>query len=109
MEEKEVNLGYLKEDKESVLALENIVNGVWNWVFNIFVEDPKDVEFRGVEDDILVWVYIKGRFIRYITVEDWKHLTDYYSITQSDSVVAEIQPKDINNNVVVLKVKRNDE
>ena len=46
MEEKEINLGYLKEDKETVEKLENIINSIGSWVFNIFIEDPKDVEFR---------------------------------------------------------------
>ena len=48
MEEKEINLWYLKEDKESVAQLENIINSAGSGVFSLFIEDPKDVEFRGV-------------------------------------------------------------
>ena len=107
MEEKEINLGYLKEDKEAVAQLEDIINSAGSGVFSIFIEDPKDVEFRGVEWDTLVSVYIKGRFNRYITDEQRKEITDYQENEKSGNVViAEIQPKSFDTDVMVVKVKR---
>ena len=107
MEEKEINLWYLKEDKESIAQLENIINSAGSGVFNIFIEDPKDVEFKWVEWDTLVSVYIKWRFNRYITDEQRREIADYNESVQSDHViVAEIQPKSFDSDVMVVKVKR---
>ena len=106
MEEKEINLGYLKEDKEAVAQLEDIINSAGSGVFSIFIEDPKDVEFRGVEWDTLVSVYIKGRFNRYITDEQRKEISDYQEKNPENVVIAEIQPKSFDTDVMVVKVKR---
>jgi hypothetical protein len=106
----EVYLGRLRDDKESVALFEDIINRAGSWVFNIFVEDPSDVEFKGVEWDTLVWVYIKGNFNRYISVEQRKQISNYrHEIKPEAVVVAEIQPKAFDSDVVVLKVTRNDE
>ena len=94
MEEKEINLWYLKEDKESVAQLENIINSAGSGVFSLFIEDPKDVEFRGVEWDTLVSVYIKWKFNRYITDEQRREIADYQEDNKTDNViVAEVQPQ----------------
>lgn len=106
MEEKEINLGYLKENKETVEKLENIINSIGSWVFNIFIEDPKDVEFRWVEWDSLVAVYIKWRFNMYITSEQREEMTDYNEKNKENVITAEIQPKSFNSDVLVVKVKR---
>lgn len=106
MEEKEINLGYLKENKETVEKLENIINSVGSWVFSIFIEDPKDVEFRWVEWDSLVAVYIKWRFNMYITSEQREEMTDYNEKNKENVITAEIQPKSFNSDVLVVKVKR---
>ena len=107
MEEIEINLWHLKEDKESIAQLENIINSAGSGVFNIFIEDPKDVEFRWVEWDTLVLVYIKWRFNRYITDEQRRSLTDYNESIQPENVIlAEIQPKSFDSEVMVVKVKR---
>ena len=106
MEEKEINLGYLKEDKETVEKLENIINSIGSWVFNIFIEDPKDVEFRWVEWDSLVAVYIKWRFNMYITSEQREEMTDYNEKNKENVITAEIQPKSFDSDVLVVKVKR---
>ena len=107
MEEKEINLWYLKEDKESVAQLENIINSAGSGVFSLFIEDPKDVEFRGVEWDTLVSVYIKWKFNRYITDEQRREITDYNEDTQTENViVAEVQPQSFDSDVMVVKVKR---
>jgi hypothetical protein len=104
--EEEINLGYLKPDKESIFILEDIINRAWSWVFNIFIEDPKDVEFRWVEGDSLVWVYIKWEFNRYITDEDWAKVTDYGQPNDKNIIMAEIQPQSYDSDVMVVKVKR---
>ena len=106
MEEKEINLGYLKENKETVEKLENIINSVGSWVFSIFIEDPKDVEFRWVEWDSLVAVYIKWRFNMYITSEQREEMTDYNEKNKENVITAEIQPKSFDSDVLVVKVKR---
>ncbi len=106
MEEKEINLGYLKENKECVEKLENIINSVGSWVFSIFIEDPKDVEFRWVEWDSLVAVYIKWRFNMYITSEQREEMTDYNESNKENVIVAEIQPQSYDSDVMVVKVKR---
>ena len=106
MEEKEINLGYLKENKECVEKLENIINSVGSWVFSIFIEDPKDVEFRWVEWDSLVAVYIKWRFNMYITSEQREEMTDYNESYKENVITAEIQPKSFDTEVMVIKVKR---
>ena len=106
MEEKEINLGYLKENKETVEKLENIINSVGSWVFSIFIEDPKDVEFRWVEWDSLVAVYIKWRFNMYITSEQREEMTDYNESNKENVIVAEIQPQSYDSDVMVVKVKR---
>jgi len=106
MEEKEINLGYLKENKETVEKLENIINSVGSWVFSIFIEDPKDVEFRWVEWDSLVAVYIKWRFNMYITSEQREEMTDYNENNKENVIVAEIQPQSYDSDVMVVKVKR---
>ena len=107
MEEKEINLWYLKEDKESVAQLENIINSVGSGVFSLFIEDPKDVEFRGVEWDTLVSVYIKWKFNRYITDEQRREIADYQEDNKTDNViVAEVQPQSFDSDVMVVKVKR---
>jgi hypothetical protein len=107
MEEKEINLWYLKEDKESVAQLENIINSAGSGVFSLFIEDPKDVEFRGVEWDTLVSVYIKWKFNRYITDEQRREITDYQEDNKTDNViVAEVQPQSFDSDVMVVKVKR---
>ena len=106
MEEKEINLGYLKENKETVEKLENIINSVGSWVFSIFIEDPKDVEFRWVEWDSLVAVYIKWRFNMYITSEQREEMTDYNEKNKENVITAEIQPKSFDSDVPVVKVKR---
>ena len=107
MEEKEINLWYLKEDKESVAQLENIINSAGSGVFSLFIEDPKDVEFRGVEWDTLVSVYINWKFNRYITDEQRREITDYNEDTQTENViVAEVQPQSFDSDVMVVKVKR---
>jgi len=106
MEEKEINLGYLKENKECVEKLENIINSVGSWVFSIFIEDPKDVEFRWVEWDSLVAVYIKWRFNMYITSEQREEMTDYNESNKENVIVAEIQPQSYDSGVMVVKVKR---
>ncbi len=106
MEEKEINLGYLKENKECVEKLENIINSVGSWVFSIFIEDPKDVEFRWVEWDSLVAVYIKWRFNMYITSEQREEMTDYNENNKENVIVAEIQPQSYDSDVMVVKVKR---
>ena len=106
MEEKEINLGYVKEDKETVEKLENIINSVGSWVFSIFIEDPKDVEFRWVEWDSLVAVYIKWRFNMYITSEQREEMTDYNEKNKETVITAEIQPKSFDSDVLVVKVKR---
>ena len=106
MEEKEINLGYLKENKECVKKLENIINSVGSWVFSIFIEDPKDVEFRWVEWDSLVAVYIKWRFNMYITSEQREEMTDYNENNKENVITAEIQPKSFDTEVMVVKVKR---
>ena len=109
MEEKEINLGYLKENKETVEKLENIINSVGSWVFSIFIEDPKDVEFRWVEWDSLVAVYIKWRFNMYITSEQREEMTDYNEKNKENVITAEIQPKSFDSDVLVVKVKRWDD
>ena len=107
MEEKEINLWYLKEDKESVVQLENIINSAGSGVFSLFIEDPKDVEFRGVEWDTLVSVYIKWKFNRYITDEQRREIADYQEDNKTDNViVAEVQPQSFDSDVMVVKVKR---
>ena len=106
MEGKEINLGYLKENKETVEKLENIINSVGSWVFSIFIEDPKDVEFRWVEWDSLVAVYIKWRFNMYITSEQREEMTDYNENNKENVIVAEIQPQSYDSDVMVVKVKR---
>ena len=107
MEEKEINLWYLKEDKESVAQLENIINSAGSGVFSLFIEDPKDVEFRWVEWDTLVSVYIKWKFNRYITDEQRREITDYNEDTQTENViVAEVQTQSFDSDVMVVKVKR---
>ena len=107
MEEKEINLWYLKEDKDSVAQLENIINSAGSGVFSLFIEDPKDVEFRWVEWDTLVSVYIKWKFNRYITDEQRREITDYNEDTQTENViVAEVQPQSFDSDVMVVKVKR---
>ena len=106
MEEKEINLGYLKANKETVEKLENIINSVGSWVFSIFIEDPKDVEFRWVEWDSLVAVYIKWRFNMYITSEQREEMTDYNESYKENVITAEIQPKSFDTEVMVIKVKR---
>ena len=106
MEEKEINLGYLKANKETVEKLENIINSVGSWVFSIFIEDPKDVEFRWVEWDSLVAVYIKWRFNMYITSEQREEMTDYNENNKENVIVAEIQPQSYDSDVMVVKVKR---
>ena len=106
MEEKEINLGYLKENKETVEKLENIINSVGSWVFSIFIENPKDVEFRWVEWDSLVAVYIKWRFNMYITSEQREEMTDYNEKNKENVITAEIQPKSFDSDVLVVKVKR---
>ena len=107
MEEKEINLWYLKEDKESVAQLENIINSAGSGVFSLFIEDPKDVEFRGVEWDTLVSVYIKWKFNRYITDEQRREITDYNDdIKTKNTIVAEVQPQSFDSDVMVVKVKR---
>ena len=106
MEEKEINLGYLKENKETVEKLENIINSVGSWVFSIFIEDPKDVEFRWVEWDSLVAVYIKWRFNMYITSEQREEMTDYNEKNKENVITTEIQPKSFDSDVLVVKVKR---
>jgi len=107
MEEKEINLWYLKEDKDSVAQLENIINSAGSGVFSLFIEDPKDVEFRWVEWDTLVSVYIKWKFNRYITDEQRREITDYNEGTQTENViVAEVQPQSFDSDVMVVKVKR---
>jgi hypothetical protein len=107
MEEKEINLWYLKEDKESVAQLENIINSAGSGVFSLFIEDPKDVEFRGVEWDTLVSVYIKWKFNRYITDEQRREIADYQEDNKTDNViVAEVQPQSFDSDVMVVKVKR---
>ena len=106
MEEKEINLGYLKENKETVEKLENIINSIGSWVFSIFIEDPKDVEFRWVEWDSLVAVYIKWRFNMYITSEQREEMTDYNEKNKENVITAEIQPKSFDSDVLVVKVKR---
>ena len=106
MEEKEINLGYLKENKECIEKLENIINSVGSWVFSIFIEDPKDVEFRWVEWDSLVAVYIKWRFNMYITSEQREEMTDYNESNKENVIVAEIQPQSYDSGVMVVKVKR---
>jgi hypothetical protein len=107
MEEKEINHWYLKEDKESVAQLENIINSAGSGVFSLFIEDPKDVEFRGVEWDTLVSVYIKWKFNRYITDEQRREIADYQEDNKTDNViVAEVQPQSFDSDVMVVKVKR---
>jgi hypothetical protein len=107
MEEKEINLWYLKEDKESVAQLENIINSAGSGVFSLFIEDSKDVEFRGVEWDTLVSVYIKWKFNRYITDEQRREIADYQEDNKTDNViVAEVQPQSFDSDVMVVKVKR---
>ena len=107
MEEKEINLWHLKEDKESVAQLENIINSAGSGVFSLFIEDPKDVEFRGVEWDTLVSVYIKWKFNRYITDEQRREIADYQEDNKTDNViVAEVQPQSFDSDVMVVKVKR---
>jgi hypothetical protein len=107
MEEKEINLWYLKEDKESVAQLEDIINSAGSGVFSLFIEDPKDVEFRGVEWDTLVSVYIKWKFNRYITDEQRREIADYQEDNKTDNViVAEVQPQSFDSDVMVVKVKR---
>lgn len=106
MEEKEINLGYLKENKETVEKLENIINSVGSWVFSIFIENLKDVEFRWVEWDSLVAVYIKWRFNMYITSEQREEMTDYNEKNKENIITAEIQPKSFDSDVLVVKVKR---
>ncbi len=105
-DEKEISLGHLKNDKESIQKLEFIINNFRSQIFQIFIENSNDVEFRWVEGDILIWVYVKWKFFRYITPEDWKELTDYYDNVKT--VSAEIQPKSIDNDVLVVQVKRTD-
>ena len=39
MEEKEINLGYLKEDKDAVVQLENIINSAGSGVFSLFINE----------------------------------------------------------------------
>jgi hypothetical protein len=107
MEEKEINLWYLKKDKESIAQLEDIINSAGSGVFSIFIEDPKDVEFRGVEWDTLVSVYVKWKFSRYITDEQRREITDYQENKESENVIlAEIQPQSYDSDVMVVKVKR---
>lgn len=106
MEEKEINLWYLKEDKESVAQLENIINSAGSGVFSLFIEDPKDVEFRGVEWDTLVSVYIKWKFNRYITDEQRREIADYQEDNKTNVIVAEVQPQSFDSDVMVVKVKR---
>lgn len=106
MEEKEINLWYLKEDKESVAQLENIINSAGSGVFSLFIEDPKDVEFRGVEWDTLVSVYIKWKFNRYITDEQRREISDYQEDNKTNVIVAEVQPQSFDSDVMVVKVKR---
>jgi nucleoside-specific outer membrane channel protein Tsx len=107
MEEKEINLWYLKEDKESIAQLENIINSAGSWVFSLFIEDPKDVEFRWVEWDILVSVYIKWKFNRYITDEQRREITDYQEDNKTENtIIAEVQPQSFDSDVMVVKVKR---
>ena len=106
MEEKEINLWYLKNDKESIVQLEDIINSAGSGVFNTFIEDPNDVEFRGVEWDILVWVYIKWKFNRYITDEQRREITDYEEKKTENTIIAEIQPNTYDTDVLVVKVKR---
>lgn len=107
MEEKEINLWYLKENKDAVVQLENIINSAGSGVFSLFIENPKDVEFRGVEWDILVSVYIKWKFNRYITDEQRREISDYKEDMQTENViVAEVQPQSYDSDVMVVKVKR---
>ena len=107
MEEKEINLWYLKKDKESIAQLEDIINSAGSGVFSIFIEDPKDVEFRGVEWDTLVSVYVKWKFSRYITDEQRREITDYQENKEPENVIiAEIQPQSYDSDVMVVKVKR---
>jgi len=109
MNEKEISLGYLKNDKESIRKLEYAINNFRSKIFQTFIENPRDVEFRGVEGDVLVWVYIKWQFSRYITVEERRELTDYYDGKIPEwTIIAEIQPKTIDNDVFVVQVMRND-
>ena len=75
--------------------------------FSLFIEDPKDVEFRGVEWDTLVSVYIKWKFNRYITDEQRREIADYQEDNKTDNViVAEVQPQSFDSDVMVVKVKR---
>jgi hypothetical protein len=45
-DEKEISLGHLKNDKESIQKLEFIINNFRSQIFRIFIENSNDVEFR---------------------------------------------------------------
>ena len=69
--------------------------------------DAQDVEFKGFEWDDLVSVYIKWRFNRFITKEQREEISEYQNnATAKSVVVAEIQPKAFDSEVMVVKVKR---
>ncbi len=103
----EISMWYLKDDKESISILEDIINRAGSWVFNIFIEDAQDVEFKGIKWDDLVSVYIKWRFNRFITKEQREEISEYQNnATAKSVVVAEIQPKAFDSEVMVVKVKR---
>lgn len=109
--DKDIYLWGLKNTKESIKELENAISRGIYW---IFLESFEDVRFLWVEGDTLVSVYVKWDFKGYIDRELWEKLTDYYERENTEgkteeswkSVVLEIQPKTIDNEVVVVAVKR---